>query len=89
MLVLRDLTGAFDPLRPLAPRRELVVAAFNRRPEWHVTVQNTECDDAAAADDSLFYWGEYETIDWEQVHAGEASILCISSTLTLGRVSSW
>lgn len=62
------------------PRRELVLAAFNRRPEWQVTVQNTDCNGAAVADSSLFYWGEYETIDWQQVHAGEASILCMFAT---------
>lgn len=84
MPALADLTGAFGPFRPLAQRRELVLEAFNRRPEWQVTVQHTECDDVAVQDGSLFFWGEYETIDWEQVHAGEASILCVLATYTPG-----
>lgn len=56
-------------------RRELVLAAFDRRPDWLVTVQNTECGETNLSDVSLFFWGEYESIDWEQVHTGEASIL--------------
>lgn len=39
-----------------------------------MTDQNTECDENAVSDGGLFYWGEYETIDWERVHAGEASL---------------
>lgn len=88
MSALSDLTGAFDSFQLLAPCRELVLAAFDRRPEWQVTVQNTDCAGAAAADDSLFYWGEYETIDWEQVHAGEASVLCIFPPIHLVLVPS-
>lgn len=51
--------------------RQLVLAAFDRRPEWQVSVHTTDSDAATIQDDSLFYWGEYESIDWEQVHAGE------------------
>lgn len=54
-------------------RRELVLAAFDRRPEWAVTVQTTDCDGETIKDNDLFYWGEYEGIDWERVHAGEAN----------------
>ena len=54
--------------------RTLVQEAFDRRPEW--TVNRTELTAADAAessgsDDSLFYWGEYEGVDWEKVHSGE------------------
>lgn len=50
-----------------------MLAAFDRRPEWNVTVQNID-GDGDTRNDSLFYWGEYEGIDWEQVHAGEVNI---------------
>ncbi|KAL3156286.1 hypothetical protein ABBQ32_012558 [Trebouxia sp. C0010 RCD-2024] len=56
--------------------RELVLAAFDRRPEWQVTVQNTDCDGAIIIDNDLFYWGEYEGIDWERVHAGQQHACC-------------
>lgn len=51
--------------------RELVVAAFARRPEWEVTVidgEGEELDPAVQRSD--FHWGEYERIDWERVHSG-------------------
>ena len=63
-------------------RRELVLAAFDRRPDWLVTVQNTECGESNLSGVSLFFWGEYESINWEQVHTGEASVLytCLPAT---------
>lgn len=54
--------------------RTLVEEAFDRRPEWIVNRQELTAEDAiecAGSDDSLFYWGEYEGIDWEKVHSGE------------------
>ncbi|KAL3152686.1 hypothetical protein ABBQ38_012281 [Trebouxia sp. C0009 RCD-2024] len=56
--------------------RELVLAAFDRRPEWAVTVQTTDCDGETIKDNDLFYWGEYEGIDWERVHAGQQHACC-------------
>lgn len=56
--------------------RELVLAAFDRRPDWQVTVQNTDRDQANLSDGTLFFWGEYESIDWEQVHAGHQHACC-------------
>ena len=63
--------------------RELVVEAFQRRPQWRVTCisragpHDSGCsrdDDedscAPSASTSLLHWGEYERIDWEQVHSG-------------------
>ena len=47
-----------------------------------MTVQNTDRDQANLSDGTLFFWGEYESIDWEQVHAGEASILYTSLPAT-------
>lgn len=53
--------------------RQLVVASFSRRPEWHVTVIDGQ-DDVVHPDaqHSDFHWAEYERIDWERVYAGGA-----------------
>lgn len=55
--------------------RTLVQEAFDRRPEW--AIPRTESSDEASSnpihDESLFYWGEYEGIDWEQVHSAQAN----------------
>lgn len=54
--------------------RTLVQEAFDRRPEWTVSRTESTAEDAvvcSGGDDSLFYWGEYEGIDWEKVHSGE------------------
>ena len=58
-------------LRPSACCRELVKAAFDRRPEWQVTVRSAVDIHETHDEDILFFWGEYEGIDWENVHAGE------------------
>ena len=51
--------------------RELVLAAFARRPEWKVTVIEGEGEELdPAVSESNFHWGEYERIDWERVHQG-------------------
>ena len=51
--------------------RKLVLAAFDRRRAWSTSVHPS--DQALQSNrSSLFYWGEYETIDWEKVHAGES-----------------
>ena len=52
--------------------RELVQSAFERRPEWTVTTADLTLDTLDISPDALFYWGEYEQIDWEKVHAGES-----------------
>ncbi len=54
--------------------RTLVQEAFDRRPEWTVRTELTaeEAAECSGSDESLFYWGEYEGIDWEKVHSGES-----------------
>lgn len=59
--------------------RTLIQEAFDRRPEWTVNRIELTAEDAAECsgiDDSLFYWGEYEGIDWEKVHSGEQHACC-------------
>ncbi|DBB15952.1 hypothetical protein WJX82_005797 [Trebouxia sp. C0006] len=59
--------------------RTLVQEAFDRRPEWTVSRTESTAEDAvvcSGGDDSLFYWGEYEGIDWEKVHSGEQHACC-------------
>ena len=51
--------------------RDMVVAAFKRRPEWEVrVVERAEDDPAEGTATSHLHWGEYEGIDWERVHRG-------------------
>jgi len=57
--------------------RTLVQEAFDRRPEWTVNRTDLTAEEAvecSGSDESLFYWGEYEGIDWEKVHSGEFQI---------------
>lgn len=59
--------------------RTLVVDAFKRRPEWTVTNNAFESQESEARQeyhDSLFFWGEYESIDWDKVHAGHQHACC-------------
>ncbi|DBA82917.1 TPA: hypothetical protein ACH3X1_006707 [Trebouxia sp. C0004] len=59
--------------------RTLVQEAFDRRPEWTVNRTELTAEEAvecAGNDESLFYWGEYEGIDWEKVHSGEQHACC-------------
>ena len=62
--------------------REIVLEAFRQRLQWRVTcvdsaallaagdpLEEDRCAPAPASS-SLLHWGEYERIDWEQVHAG-------------------
>ncbi|DBA82238.1 hypothetical protein WJX79_003267 [Trebouxia sp. C0005] len=59
--------------------RTLVKDAFDRRPEWTVNrieLTAEEAVDCSGSGESLFYWGEYEEIDWEKVHSGEQHACC-------------
>ena len=65
--------------------RDMVVAAFQRRPEWEVLVVERTGEGAAEGTaSSHLHWGEYEGIDWERVHKGAAlfpSIKCVTLTV--------
>lgn len=37
-----------------------------------MTTADTASDAPIVSTDYLFFWGEYELIDWEKVHAGES-----------------
>jgi len=53
--------------------RDMVIAAFRRRPEWEVTEVEGTAEGTAT---SQLHWGEYEGIDWERVHQG-----CVTSSV--------
>lgn len=51
--------------------------AFDRRSEWDAISTDVAAEDSVgllSRDESLFYWGEYEGIDWEKVHSGECCL---------------